>query len=264
MEIFSIIIGIIIIFLIVFAIIMVFKYPKQIFIDAPAGFLKISAERCLASIAFITVPIWLPIWFLDNHFKWGIFKLKFFKLFYQFDSDISGTKNIPDKEYPIAKEIQIGFEHFSKYLISSHPDSDRLVKSLEVNLRNTDKNLGEHEVFRIGGLTIVLITKLELYDFNLLIQCLDNDFRKSKNFGFATNTELSFFGITDKTTLNNIIGRTSNGDSYAFNLVNGQKDALALSKKISLNSKLSTTFFCELIEKVQAGNISYKGMGFIK
>ena len=254
MQIFSIVISIIIILLIIAAIITIIKYPKQILIDAPAGFMKISVERFLSTITFVTFPIWLPIWLLDNYFKWGIFELKFFKFFYEFDADEPNEDEQPDIEYPVREKMEIDFEQHAKYFISSLQDSKRIVKSLEENLNNIDKNLKDHQVFKIGGLTVVRTSELNLYDFNLLIQCLDNDFRRSKNFGFAKNSKTSFFGITDKRTLNNIVGQTSTGNNYAFSLVNGQENYLGINNDIDLNSKYTTDFFDELTGKIPAGN----------
>lgn len=255
MQTFSIIISTIIILLIIAAIITLIKYPKQILIDAPAGFMKISVERFLSTITFITIPIWLPIWFLDNQFKWGVFELKFFKFFYEFDTSEPNEDEQPDIEYPVKEKLQIDFEQHTKYFISSLQDSKRIVSSLEDNLANIDKSLKDPQVFKIGGLTVVRTSKLNLYDFNLLIQCLDNDFKRSKNFGFAKNSKISFFGITDKKTLNNIVGQTSTGNNYAYSLVNGQENYLGINNEIDLSSKYTTDFFDELTGKIPAGNI---------
>jgi len=254
MQTFSTIIGTIIILLVIALIITVIKYPKQILIEAPAGFMKISVERFLSYITFITAPIWLPVWFLDNQFKWGIFNLKFFKFFYKFSANEPDSDEQPDIEYPVKEKLEIDFKHYSKFFISSLQDSKKVVRSLQANLSNVGKMLNEHHVFKIEGLTIIQTSKMDLYDFNLLIQCLDNDFKRSKNFGYAKNTETSFFGITDTKTLNNIIGQTSTGDNFAFSLVNGQGEYLAVNNQIEVNSKYSTEFFDELIGRIPAGN----------
>jgi len=254
METFSIIISTIFVLLIIAAIITLIKYPKQILIDAPAGFMKISIERFLSTIAFVTIPIWFPIWFLDNQFKWGIFELKFFKFFYEFDTSEPNENEQPDIEYPISEKLEIDFEQHTKYFISSLQDSKRIVRSLEDNLANIDKILKEPQVFKIGGLTVVRTLELDLYDFNLLIQCLDNDFKRSKNFGYTKNSKISFFGITDKGTLNNIVGQTSTGNNYSYSLVNGQENYLGINNEIDLRSKYTTDFFDELTEKIPAGN----------
>lgn len=242
MQTFSIIISTIIILLIIAAIFTLIKYPKQILIDAPAGFMKISVERFLSTIAFVTIPIWLPLWFLDSQFKWGIFELKFFKFFYEFDTSEPNEDEQTDIEYPVKEKLQIDFEQHKKYFISSLQDSKRIVSSLEDNLANIDKSLKDPQVFKIGGLTVVRTSELNLYDFNMLIQCLDNDFKRSKNFGFAKNSKTSFFGITDKKTLNNIVGQTSNGNKYAYSLVNGQENYLGINNEIDLSSKYTTDF----------------------
>lgn len=255
MQTFSIIISTIIILLIIAAIITIIKYPKQILIDAPAGFMKISVERFLSTIAFITIPIWLPLWLLENQFKWGIFEFKFFKFFYEFDTSEPNEDERPDIQYPVKEKLQIDFEQHTKYFISSFQDSKRIVSSLEDTLANIDKTLKDPQVFKIGGLTVVRTSELNLYDFHLLIQCLDNDFKKSKNFGFAKNSKASFFGITDKRTLNNIVGQTSTGNNYAYSLVSGQENYLGINNEIDLCSKYSTDFFDELAGKIPAGNI---------
>ena len=254
MQTFSTIIGTIILILVIALIITLIRYPKQILVDAPAAFMKISVERFLSSIVFLTIPLWLPIWFLDNQFKWGIFNLKFFRFFYEFNASEPDSDEQPDIEYPVKEKLEIDFEHYTKFFISSLQDSRRIVKSLQDNLSNINKKLNEHYVFKIGGLTVIRTSELDLYDFNLLIQCLDNDFKRSKNFGFAMNTGTSFFGITDSRTLNNIIGQTSTGNNYAFSLVNGQGEYLAINNQIELNSKYTTEFFDELIRKIPAGN----------
>jgi hypothetical protein len=258
MQIFSIVISIIIVLLIIAAIITVIKYPKQILIDAPAGFMKIRVEGFLSTITFLTIPIWLPIWFLDNQFKWGIFKLKFFKLFYEFNAGKPDADEKPDIEYPAKEKLAVDFDHYTKFFISSLQDSKKIVKSLQDNLSNIDKRLKEHQVYKMGALTVIQTSELDLYDFNLLIQCLDNDFKRSKNFGYAKNSETSFFGISDPRTLNNIIGQTSLGNNFAYNLVNEQGEYLAINNQIELHSKYTTEFFDELIRKIPAGNKCYE------
>mgnify|MGYP000563161053 CR=1 FL=1 len=246
METFSTIIGAIIIILIIAAFITLVKFPKQILIDAPAGFLKFEVERLISLMTIITLPFWLPVLILDRLSKFGLFHHKFFKFFYKYPK--TDKRELPEVEYDIEGKIPVEFDKFDSYFISTLKDSKRVLKSIESNLANVDKESPEIKVNFKSGHSIVKVTGISLYDFHLLIQCLDNDFKRSKNVGFAYSEGISFMGVSDHKTLNNIIGHTSYKSKYAFNLVNGQKDYLCLNQSIQIESKYDLAFLNDLID----------------
>ena len=252
MEIFSIIVSTIFILLLIALVVTIVKYPRDIFIELPSGILKIGKEQFLFYTSIITLPVWLPILLLDNHFKWGISNHKFFSLFNHKKVNIKDTDEIQDIEYAEIKRVDIQFSNFSKYFISTINNSKELVNCLKEGLESIGKQPAFFECKNSSGLKIVKADDLELYEFQYLIQWLDNELKNTKNYGFALNTHFSFFGIADSNTLNNIIGKTSRGEVFAFNLVNGQEDYLSQIDKLNFKSKYTTKFFEELIQK--AGN----------
>lgn len=227
----------------------IIKYPRDIFIELPAGILKIGAEQFLFYISIITIPVWGPLFLLDNKFKWGIFNHKFFSLFIQKKENIKDSEELPDVEYTEIQRLDIQFSLYSKYFISTADDCKELVNYLNEGLESIGKQTISFECRNSGDLKLAKTDKLELYEFQYLTQWLDNELRNTRNYGFAVTSHFSFFCLADKKTLNNIIGKTSTGNVFAFNLVNGQKDYLSYIDKVNFKSKLSAKFFGELVEK---------------
>jgi hypothetical protein len=244
MELFSIIVSSIIVILLIVLLITIIKYPKDILIDLPAGILKIGTQQFLFYLKLFTLPVWLPVWIVDNYYKLGIFNHPVFK-FFNSNSDID---DIPDIEYKCIEKLKLDFINFSKYFISSMNDKNELLSSLYEGLESIGKKELEFNILQVGKMLIAQNDKITLYDFHYLIQWLDTENNRFRNFGFAKNSNFSFFAHTDKLTLNNVIGKTSDKKIFAFNLVNGQEDYLAISKEIYFNSKINTEFFDELIK----------------
>ncbi|WP_460546378.1 hypothetical protein, partial [Echinicola sediminis] len=183
---------------------------------------------------------------------WGIFNHKFFSLFNQKKEDIQDSKEYPDVVYTEIQRFDIQFSNFSKYFISTTNDCNVLINCLKEGLESIGKQTAIMEFQNSSNLRIAKADDLELYEFQYLIQWMDNELRNTKNYGFALNSHFSFFGMSDKKTLNNIIGKTSSGEVFAFNLVNGQRDYLSHIEKMNFKSKYGTKFFLELIKN--AGN----------
>jgi hypothetical protein len=249
LETISFVVSAIIILLLIVLVVTIFKYPRDFFVVIPSGILKIGQEKFLFYVSIVTIPVWVPLYFLDNHFKWGIFNHRFFTLFNQKRISAEETDVQSDMEYPEIKRIEVQFSHFSTYFISTIKEDKKLIDCLEEGLESLEKGSVDFECLHSGELTVVKASKLELYEFHYLIQWLDNELVNSKNFGFALDSKLSFFGMDDKKTLNNIIGKTSTGDSFAYSLLSAHEDYLSCIDERHVTTGFSTKFFEELVKK---------------
>jgi hypothetical protein len=250
MNIFSVVIEIVFVLLAILLVVTIIKYPRQIFISLPAGILRTTGERLIDYIIIFTTPIWIPIWLLDKMFKWGLFKHRFFRLFNLLGSNDREDKELPEVAYDVINQLNIDFSEYSKFYISSEASEIKVKSVLIEALDNIDKSFDSITLFKIDNLTIAKVSGVNVYDFHLLIQCLQTELNKARNYGFARVSEFSFFGIADQATLNNIVGKTSSSDIFSFNLVNGQDTFLAVNNAIAIKTKYSTKFFVKLTDKV--------------
>jgi len=164
-------------------------------------------------------------------------------------SDNDSTEiNIPDKEYDSINTVNIQFLEYKKYFISSTNELHQFENCLNEGLESIGKKRQDFNIQKVAKLFLAENENLDLYDFNYLIQWMSNELENSRNYGFAYNSKYSFFGISDKKTLNNIVGKTSEGEAFAFNLVNGQKDTISLIEKSNFKSRYSTKFFNRLVK----------------
>ena len=81
-----------------------------------------------------------------------------------------------------------------------------------------------------------------------LFQWLNNELPNCQNYGYAKSVTFSFFGLQDEKTLNNIIGKTSESELFAYNLTNGIVEHLTINNDIVFKSKFTTNFFERIIE----------------
>jgi len=252
MDIFSHIVEIIFVLLFIAIIVTMFKYPRDVFVNLPAGFLKIIAGTFLRYIKLFTSPIWLPIWFLDEYYKWGIFDHKFFRIFEAPEiGAFDEYSEPPDTTYSSNDLVPIDFNAFEKFLISSNNDIEKFEKVLLDGMESLNKEFTDIKTYKVGKLSMAKVTGTELYDFNYLIQWLENEFKNSRNYGFAKHTDFSFFGMDDPKTLNNIVGKTSEKQTFAFSLISGNFESLAIIEPEILKTRYSTSFFNKLTNDTQ-------------
>lgn len=234
-------------------VIAIFKFPRDVFIRMPLGILSIISERTLWVIKVVFSPVWIPLWFLDQKFKWGIFEHRLFRIFDDpyYTNEISEEK--PEREYESTKKLEVNLEQAKIYLISNNQNTVSVKRAIIDGLETAGKNYESIIDSSSSKYTLILISGIALYDFHFLIQWLDNEFSLCTNFGYISTPEISFFGLTDRKTLNNVIGKTSEGEAYSFNLVSGQIDYLGINNKIRPNKNLTIDFFETLVD-VSAGN----------
>lgn len=247
MNTFMLIVEVVIVLLLLWAIIIIVKNPKEIFIGIPVFIFHRVVEKILTLIKLITSPIWLPIYLLDSVYNWRIFELKFFKFFGRYDNIVENNK--PDTSYKQHDEKRIDSEKFSWYFISSFDNSKAIIESIKQNLNNITEEDFKCTDKTIRGFSIVQVHDLSLYQYHYTIQALDNDFEKFTNVGFAQSPKISFFSISDISTLNNIIGETSKGERYSFNLVDGQENHLSINKDIKIPRSHSYKTYYDVIKK---------------
>lgn len=107
------------------------------------------------------------------------------------------------------------------------------------------------ELVKHESLHILQITGIDLYGFHFLVQWMQEEFKGSKNFGFAKHGNFSFFCTCDKKTLNNLIGKTPDREQYSFSLTNPQNEHLAINNSIDFRKRYTTNFFNQLIKNSQ-------------
>jgi hypothetical protein len=262
MQTFSTIIGAIIVLLVLAAIITIFKYPKDILIKAPIAVLKSITLSVLWYVRLIISPVWVPFWVLDKIFKWGIFEYRFFKIFSGEFFEEPDEDEQPDIEYPATQRRKIAFHSFTKFLITSEKNADILLKVLVDGLESIG---GENKNFRRSSFKNFCVAQndsLDLYQFHYLIHWMDNEM-KGKNYGFAQRNDFSFFGMVDASTLNNVIGKTSQEEIFAFNLTGVNSDNLCINPEIPIKTKFTTRFFDRLILQTKSPENSnnFQGSG---
>lgn len=250
------------ILLVLAAIITIIKHPKEILIKTPLTILKSILLSILWYIQLLTSPIWFPVWALDKFFNWGIFEHSFFKIFsgdYFAEPD---EDEQPDIEYLATERRKIAFNSFSKFLITSEKNADILLKVLVNGLESIG---GENKNFRTSSFKNFCMAQndsLDLYQFHYLIHWMDNEL-KGKNYGFAQRNDFSFFGMVDTSTLNNVIGKTSQEEIFAFNLTGVNSDSLCFNPEIPIKTKFTTRFFDRLILQTKSpeNSINFQGFG---
>ena len=243
------IVEIIIVLLGLLLLITIYKYPKQVFVDLPIGILKIPMRRLLFLVKLFTSPIWLPIYFLDLTFNWRIFEHKFFVFFeHALHDDWDEEDEQPDTEYVAQQKKEIAFNDFSTYLISSLNNANKFKSSIANGLDSIQSKMDQISILQCKNYCVAKVNCSNLYHFLYLIQWLDNEFPKSKNYGFAKNHTFSFFAQHDPKTLNNVVGKTSENELFAYNLTNGLIGHLTMNKEIELKTEYNTNFFDKLTE----------------
>ncbi|WP_305983607.1 hypothetical protein [Roseivirga thermotolerans] len=237
----------VIVLLLLWAIIIVIRNPKEILVKFPLFVFRAKADQFLRLIEIITLPLWLPIYLLDNKFKWGIFELKFFKFFNQYD--LTSKSDKPDISYKQKVKIDINPDKFRWFYVSSVDDTQAIMESIKSSLKDLTNKDFKCTKRATSNFSIVQVHNLTLYEYHYIIQALDNDFKKSINVGFALSPKISFFSISDTSTLNNIIGKTSKDESYSFNLVDGQENHLSLNKEIKIAENHSFKTYENVVKK---------------
>ena len=247
METFTTIIEILFVLLILAGIYTVFKYPKEILINLPLGLLKSTGHRIYRFFAIITFPVWIPIYFLDRHYKWGVFK--FFSRIDAFEP-FKDEDEIPDIEYDVEKEMYIDFQRFDKYIITSANNPD-LEKIAVEGLHSIHADINSIKLSKHQSLTIVQIEEIDLYSFHYLVQWIQNEFKTTKVFGFAKSADFSFFCTCDQKTLNNLIGETSDREIYSYSMTNPEEKHIGINNSIEFKKRYTTNFFNKLMKSNQ-------------
>ena len=246
MELISLVTGTIFILAIAAVIVTMIKFPKDVFVNLPLGFLKLSAERFLITIVIATSPIWFPIFLIDTWFKWRIFDHPIFNIFKDKEDEGLNHFDLPDSSYKADRKLAIETSLYEWYFLSPK-DGELISQSLKDGIDSLNKAPKSYTHLRIGRLHLIQVSEIKLYDFFYLIQWLQTEFPSLGIYGFAKSSSFSFFGQNDPKTLNNIIGRTSNQDLYSYNLTEGESEVLKLNSKLKYNSKFDTFFFNELL-----------------
>lgn len=254
MEIFTTIIEILFVLLILAGIYTIFKYPKDILVTLPLELLKSIGHRIYQFIAIITFPIWIPMYFLDKHYKWGIFS--FFSKIDAFGT-FQDDDEIPDIEYDVERELHIDFQRFDKYIITSANDLE-LEKVAVEGLHSVHADFDSVKLTNHKNLNINKVKGIDLYSFHYLVQWIQNKFNTSKTFWFAQSTDFSFFCTCDKKTLNNLIGETSDREIYSYSMTNPEERHLGINNSIEFKKRYTTNFFNNLIKNSLPSPISTK------
>ena len=245
METYTTIIEVLFVLLILALIYTVFKYPRDIFITLPVGILKGTGKRFYWTFVLITIPIWVPLYFIDRHFKWGMFK-SIAKL----DKALEDN-DTADIEYDVERELSINFQLFDKYIITTASNGIEAKRAVVEGLETITASFDSIELSKHESLHIIRITGIDLYSFHFLVQWMQEEFKSSKNFGFAKNGDFSFFCTCDKKTLNNLIGETSNKEVYAYSLTEPQDEYLPINNSIKFRKRYTTRFFNQIIKNIQ-------------
>lgn len=246
MNTFARIIEILFVLLILAGIVTIIKYPKDILVRLPLGILKIFGDRLIGYIKILTLPVWGPVYLLDNHFNWGIISSK----------EKLKRKNVelPDIQYDTKSKLEVDFDRFDKYLITSAKNGFKIREAIAEGLRTINGKHDSLELLKSNEFYVARISGIDLYSFHYLVQWMQNEIKSSRNFGFAQTEGFSFFCTCDKDTLNNMLGKTSARDIYSFSLSSTQGEYLSINNSIGFRAKYTTNFFNQLLKKIPAGN----------
>lgn len=208
-------------------------------VDIPLGYLEHQGNQVVNLLHLATAPIWVPIWVVDRYFQFDIFQHWAFNALNIFYPNYNQPK---DTVYPTMLRLEMDFEDYETYFFTDISDHNLIQKSLANGIESLNKTFKSIKIEKKGLLSKVEVTGITLYDLNYLVSWLQNEVQPKRVYGFSMHNDFSFVLVKDKCTLHNILGKTSNNETFSFHLKNGQKDHLALNSKISFNIKYSVSF----------------------
>ena len=226
---------IVLILLGVVLIVAVIYYAKDIFIKTPLQVLDVFLDRVFATIIILTLPIWLPLLYLSDKYKWGLEKLaivEFFSKSNRFGID----KDDNDFEYESEDLIEIDDTSTEYYLFSSNKDSRKVEETIlkGISLNPTSTLTCNHVDSKPSNRTVFKLNNATLYDFHFLIQWLDEELKRSKNYGIAATKKFGFYSYQDSKSLNNLLGKTDDGKKFSYSLTGNNPNALSINSKLDI------------------------------
>jgi len=213
----------------------VIYYAKDVFIKTPLLILDVILERTLFVISVLTLPVWLPLFYLSDKYNWGLEQHAIVKFFTK-SNRLGVDEDDNDFEYESESLIKIDPAKTEFYLFSSNKDSKKIeAKIIEgISLNPTSKLTCTQESTLSKTRTVFKLNNASLYDFHFLIQWLDEEFKRSKNYGVAATQGFSFYSYQDAKSLNNLLGKTDDGKKFSYSLTGGNLDALSINSKLDI------------------------------
>ena len=219
-------------------VITIVKYPKDIAKGIFIGIPRLFLSRIWDFIVIIAIPIWLPLSFLDSYYDWGLFD-KFRNRTGSDDEEYEGT----------AKKISFG--EYRKYILTTEKDTQIIEKNLiEASETISELDISDYKIEGRDDFTIIEVPASGFYGFNFLVQWFDSELRKKDVFGYASDSNGSFFLYQDKRTTNSLIGKTNQGKSFSVSMYDDldKTSSLNMNDRIKIDKKVTTEFLKEQLE----------------
>ena len=213
----------------------VIYYAKDVFIKTPLLILDVFLERVLFAISILTLPIWLPLFFLSNKYNWGLEQHAIVKFFTK-SNRLGGDDGANDFEYDSEDLLKIDDTKTDYYLFSSNMDSQKIEEAIHsgISLNPTSTSSCFQVPSKSKKRTVFKLNNTTLYDFHFLIQWLDEEFKRSKNYGVAATQSFGFYSYQDSKSLNNLLGKTDDGSKFSYSLTGDNPDALSINSKLDI------------------------------
>ena len=187
----------------------IFKRPKEILFSILRFLASPTGRGWIAQL--ILAPIWIPIYFLDKHYKWGIYNTK--------------EANVLDEPYDYQSTFKLDFSPFRKYILGNGADVEQLKDSITECLSSAPEfDEGDITILAAGESVVIEVNEsLSFFSYGYILQWLTSNLEVDF-IGFSrhdSNDDLSFQIACDKTGMhtNGLTGKTTKGTRFAVNLL---------------------------------------------
>jgi hypothetical protein len=219
LEIFSLLIGSLIVLLIIALVITIIRYPKDII----RGFLGLIEPDIINPSTWLFLPIWLLVYGLDKLFKRNL---------------LETSNQNSEAAYPADEYLTFDFREGRKAIFAKGGIDN--LKSILLDFFEISEFNYSIEDFKIDASKKGLIEcplNISFMDFNILIQFFNQEL-KGRSYGLFQSPSLTYYSLQDSKTMHNIIGATLDGRKFSVFTLDelNKKVQLRLNKKIKLNS----------------------------
>lgn len=225
----------------------VIKYPKDVFVTIPLGILSAIARK----LAFFLYPLWLIIKFIDRGLKFNFLDKYSWNI-------TTGSHDSEDNDYEYDSQGQLNFNFGSadKFILTTNLNIEQIRKLIQEGIVPTEQPI-KYDVQKVSRMTTIQFTNIDLYNFCLLIQHLDNELTSNKVIGTAFDDDIYFLCWQDTNTLNNIVGFTNTKEKIHYSMYRAD-EYLSTNNRIMLTMDKIPRTFKSWIEMRTVYNSSYK------